>query len=572
MSYKLRKPERPAASEMDGASESRQRVALYVRVSTEEQAAHGFSIAGQIERLEAYALSQRWQVLPPYVDDGYSGKDLNRPAMQRLLADAKQKKFDLLLVFKIDRISRNVGDLIKLGEHLNSIGVGLRSATEPFDTTNSSGKLLFNMLGSFAQFERELIGERTRLGLRRRKREGKWNGIAPFGYRTKEDGTLELDPREAPFARRVFQLFLENNWGTTQIARHMRLEDHVTRRNRGRWVTQTVWKMLSHPVYAGLSEVEGELKAQNPAIVTWEEFERVQKVLASRASTTGPQLHSPNVLSGLLRCGLCGGAMTTAKGCGKTGKLRVYYYMCRGKDRGCRLEYIPAKAIETSVINEIREIAAHPELIDRYLKQRAAETERANSSLMRERTSLQRKVEGATRAKEGKVKWLIEAMPEKSVAAEIGREIQKQVEGIDSLKTRLAEIESKIQENRASRAKSDVVARLLKQFVDCFDSMETTQKRLLLQHLVKEVVVKGRNDARAIFLLPIEGDFKGDLPSSSHPPARDSDGGFLDGSRHHEVPLGLLARGQMTPLHQNWGDRGDLNPRPPRSQRGALTS
>lgn len=550
MSYKLRKAGQPALRQPDAPQDARRRAALYVRVSTEEQATHGFSIAGQIERLEAYALSQQWQILPPYVDDGFSGKDLNRPAIQRLLTDAKQKKFDLLLVFKIDRISRNVGDLIKLGEHLNTIGVGLRSATEPFDTTNSSGKLLFNMLGSFAQFERELIGERTRLGLRRRKREGKWNGIAPFGYRMTEGGALELHPQERPFVRRVFDLFLEKNWGATHIARQLRVEDHMTRRNRGRWVTQSVWKMLSNPIYAGFSEVEGELKAQHPAIVTWAEFERVQEVLASRACTTGPQLHSPNVLLGRLRCGLCGGVMTTAKGCGRA-KVRIYYYACRGKDRGCRLEYIPARALEISVIDELKQIATRPDLIDRYLKRLAEAAERANSGLTRERASLQKQIDAATRAKEGKVKWLVEAMPEKSVAAEIGREIQRQVEGVDRLKARLSEVEAKVQKNRAETTSSEMIARLLKQFVDKYGSLGTSQKRLLIQHFVKEVVVKGRHDAKATFTLPVDDDF----PLDSHLGVRNENGGFLDGNRHREMPLEVLAAGQTTPLHQNWGPR-----------------
>ena len=553
MSYKFRGAQRAASEKPAGQEEERSRAALYVRVSTEEQAAHGFSIAGQIERLQAYAHSQHWEALPPYIDDGFSGKDLNRPAIQRLLADAKLKKFDRLVVFKIDRISRNVGDLIKLGEHLNTLGVGLRSATEPFDTTNSSGKLLFNMLGSFAQFERELIGERTRLGLRRRKREGKWNGIAPFGYRTKEDGTLEIHPGEAPFARRAFQLFLEKNWGITLIARQLRLEDRITRRNRGRWVTQTVWKMLSSPIYAGLAVVEGEVKPQHPALISREDFERVQEILVSRARTTGPQLHSPNVLTGLVRCGLCNSPLTTAKGRGKTG-LRIYYYFCRGKDRGCKLEYIPAKALEISVLNEIRAVASRPEIIERALKQLCTENARSNSGLLREKTSLQRQIESATRAKEGKVKWLVDTLPDRTVANEVSREIQSQAQALESLKARLAEIEVKIQDSRAEDARADEIARLLREFTDHFDRMEPSKKRLVLQTLVKEIVVKSRHDARADFRLPLGGD----LPSSSHPPTPKGNGGFLDGNRHQQVPLELLAGGVPSPLHQNWGPRRDL--------------
>ena len=133
------------------------KVAIYVRVSTEEQAQSGYSIPAQIEKLQAMCKSQDWQLLPAYVDDGYSGKDMDRPAMQRLLADGRKKKFSVILVYKLDRVSRRLSDLVSLGEQLERQGIGLRSITEPFDTTNPAGKLLFNMLGSFAQFEREFI-------------------------------------------------------------------------------------------------------------------------------------------------------------------------------------------------------------------------------------------------------------------------------------------------------------------------------------------------------------------------------------------------------------------------------
>ena len=372
MSFKPRGAVSPMVPGQQSPAKGRLRVALYVRVSTEEQAQHGYSIAAQLEKLGAYAKSQDWQTLPPYIDDGFSGKDLERPAAQRLLADAKHKKFDLLLVYKLDRISRKVGDLIALGEHFQKLGLGLRSATEPFDTTNSSGKLLFNMLGSFAQFERELIGERTRLGLNRRKREGKWNTSAPFGYRFTKDGTLELHPAELPFARRVFQLFLEKNWGAKTIAIQMRKEDHVTRRSRGRWHSTSIWKMLSNPVYAGLVNTgDGEYKPLYPTIVSNEEFERVQETLRSRACTNGPQLHSPNVLTGLIRCGLCGKGMTTAKGKG------TYYYACLGRDKGCTLEYIPSRGLEKAILDEIRNIAAMPGVIECYLDKVRHENDRA---------------------------------------------------------------------------------------------------------------------------------------------------------------------------------------------------
>src|SRR5450755_467587 len=157
------------------------RSALYVRVSTEEQAQFVYSINGLLEKLDMACKLYGWDPLPPYIDEGVSGKNLDRPQMKKLIRDARAKRFDFVVIYKLDRLSRRLSDLITLRDEFENAGVGIRSATEPFDTTNSAGKLLFNMLGSFAQFEREMIIDRTKMGLRRRMKEGKWNSRPPFG-------------------------------------------------------------------------------------------------------------------------------------------------------------------------------------------------------------------------------------------------------------------------------------------------------------------------------------------------------------------------------------------------------
>jgi len=175
------------------------RVALYIRVSTDEQAREGYSLTTQREFLENYAKQQGWQVAYPepgeiYEDDGFSAGSLMRPALQRFLRDARAKRFDLVLVYKLDRFSRKLKDLLTLIEDLESWGVGFKSATEPFDTTSSGGKLMLQQLGSFAEFERTRIAERVFPGMVRSVQEGNWHGarFAPYGYRyNKEKQLLE---------------------------------------------------------------------------------------------------------------------------------------------------------------------------------------------------------------------------------------------------------------------------------------------------------------------------------------------------------------------------------------------
>ncbi|MFC2062243.1 recombinase family protein [Elusimicrobiota bacterium] len=136
-------------------------ISLYIRVSTEDQAKEGYSLEVQREYLESFAEWEGYEIFKVYCDDGVSAFSTRRPALQELLEDARERKFDLVLVYKIDRFSRNLKDLLNLVDELSSYGVGFKSATEPFDTTTSAGKLMFQQLGSFAEFERNRIAERV---------------------------------------------------------------------------------------------------------------------------------------------------------------------------------------------------------------------------------------------------------------------------------------------------------------------------------------------------------------------------------------------------------------------------
>ena len=166
------------------------KVALYTRVSTEDQAREGFSLEVQRNYLLQYAKNFGWDIFcsmsgrDVYMDDGYSGGNMDRPAMQRLLFDARSKRFDMVLVYKQDRLSRKLKDLLAILEEFESLGIGYKSATEPFDTTSSAGKMAIQMLGSCAEFERNRLVERVFPGMVIGVKRGHWQGarFAPFGY------------------------------------------------------------------------------------------------------------------------------------------------------------------------------------------------------------------------------------------------------------------------------------------------------------------------------------------------------------------------------------------------------
>ena len=510
------------------------RAALYVRVSTEEQAETGYSIAAQRDRLEAFCKGKGWDVVPTYADEGYSGKDLNRPAMTQLIQDARKKKFNVVVVYKIDRLSRRLGDLSGLRELFDSLEIGLTSVTEPFDTTTAPGALLFHMLGSFAQFEREVIGERTRLGLARRKREGKWNGLPPFGYKIGKEGTLEIHPDELPYARKVFDLCLTHNFGVKMITRRMRQEDHCTRRSRGRWHYNSVWNMLSNPVYAGFVEIDGKTEPRHKGIITPDEFLRIMDLLDGRFRLSGETTHSPNFLLGVIRCGRCGRSMATMKGTGKSGQ-KYHYYHCPGREAGCDLEYVPARPLEEAILREISRIASMPKVIEQYLQKHRARLSAQAVVRASERSALQKQIEAAQKVKDKKVNWLLEALPEKSVAQQVSREIQAKLDDVQRLTDRLAEVEAELKELLGQDTKAEVVADFLARFTDHFEDLETSQKRFLIQNLVKEVVVKSAEDSRVIFTLP--------LPSSPHLEESELEGPLSDG-KTPPVPLEILQAGR----------------------------
>ncbi len=225
-------------------------VAIYLRVSTTEQAEEGYSISAQKERLKAYIVSQGWSLSQIYEDAGFSGGTLNRPAFGKLREDMKKSSFNLILVYKLDRISRNMRDLSNLVHEMDENGIFFKSATEPFDTTTPAGKLIFNMLGSVAEFERGMIAERVKMGMLQKAKEGK--GILgfnhPYGYDYAEE-SLTVNDLEAAVVARIYDAYL-NGSSLQEIASSLNGAG-ITTKNSCNWTRQTVLNVLTNPLYAG---------------------------------------------------------------------------------------------------------------------------------------------------------------------------------------------------------------------------------------------------------------------------------------------------------------------------------
>jgi len=301
---------------MPQADPSRKRCAIYTRKSSEEGLEQEFnSLQAQSEACEAYIRSQRhegWALARTCYDDGgFSGGNMERPALQRLLADIRESRIDIIVVYKVDRLTRSLADFARLVEIFDAQGVSFVSVTQQFNTTSSMGRLTLNVLLSFAQFEREVTGERIRDKIAASKKKGMWmGGIVPLGYDASER-TLVINPAEAETVRCIFALYLE--FGC--VRRVKQEADRVglsTKRGTtangiergGRPFSRGhIYRLLSNPIYVGEIAHKGQLySGQHPALIDTETWTAVRDQLATNASNHRRKADAaePSLLAGLL--------------------------------------------------------------------------------------------------------------------------------------------------------------------------------------------------------------------------------------------------------------------------------
>lgn len=228
--------------------------AIYVRVSTDEQANNGYSIRAQKEKLIAYAKIKEWNVYSVYSDDGISGKNIkDRPEILRLIMDVKMGNVSNVLVYKIDRLTRSTKDLIELVELFNNYDCSFNSFSEAIDTKSSTGRMFIKIIGIFAEFERENIAERVKLGLERKVKEGYTiaSKNLSYGYiRKRGNKVQEIDIDEALVVKKIFYLFTTCGKTYTEIANYLN-SNKIKTKNGNDWSYKTVKLLLSNPNYVG---------------------------------------------------------------------------------------------------------------------------------------------------------------------------------------------------------------------------------------------------------------------------------------------------------------------------------
>ncbi|MFK7882885.1 MAG: recombinase family protein [Phycisphaerales bacterium] len=388
------------------------RCAIYTRKSTEEGLDQAFnSLHAQRESAESYIDSQKskdWVCLPDEYDDGgFSGGNVERPGLKRLMADIEAGKIDCVVVYKVDRLSRSLMDFSRLMETFDKKGVSFVSVTQHLNTTHSMGRLTLNILLSFAQFEREIISERTRDKIAGARRRGKWAGGRPvLGYNLVSQpggSVLLVNADEAKQVREIYEWYLNNDGGLMSVVAECARRGWTTKQ----WTTKAgkpmggraldkgcVYALLTNVVYSGRVRHHADVyEGEHEAIVARDMFDRVQAKLKLNGRTGGAKTRGDHqsLLKGLVRCGACDCTMghhfatkSSGKTSGKSTK-RYRYYVCLkaqklGRDT-CPAPSIPAGELEKFVVGTVRDALAGDRVIH-------AVAERAMGILAKERPDL----------------------------------------------------------------------------------------------------------------------------------------------------------------------------------------
>jgi site-specific DNA recombinase len=376
----------------------RRRCAIYTRKSTDEGLEQGFnSLHAQREACEAYIKSQAhegWKPLAaPYDDGGFSGGSMERPALQRLLADIDGGLIDTLVVYKVDRLTRSLSDFARIVETFDGRGVSFVSVTQQFNTTTSMGRLTLNVLLSFAQFEREVTAERIRDKIAASKKKGMWmGGLVPLGYDAR-DRDLVVNLAEAETVRTIFRLYLELGTvrkleeaaGRLGLVTKKRQDSSGRVTGGGPFTRGHLYQLLSNPIYAGeIAHKGASYPGRHEAIVDRETFLAVQRNLAGNAASrlTATNAKAPSLLTGMVYDET--GDRLCPTHANKKGRRYRYYISKRlmhnasSATNGWRL---PARGLEDTVLQIVRALLDNELQIVEALKIHAIRPDRMRTAL-----------------------------------------------------------------------------------------------------------------------------------------------------------------------------------------------
>jgi site-specific DNA recombinase len=484
------------------------RCAVYTRKSTEEGLEQQFnSLDAQRESAQAYIQAQQhegWVCLPDrYNDGGWTGGNMDRPALQQLLADIKDGKVDVVVIYKLDRLSRSLMDFARLMELFETHKVALVSITQKLDTSTSMGRLILNILMSFAEFERAIIAERTRDKIAATRRKGRWCGGYPIlGYDVEARGSrLLVNEDEAVRVRAIFDLYLEcgSLLATVEELEKRGWTGKRWRTNKGQergglpFTTTSLHRLLTNITYLGKMRYRDEVhQGEHPSIVDPAVYQKVQEQLKENKLNGGAEVRNEFgfVLKGLLRCVPCGCAMTPTHTSRNRTKRYRYYSCCKALKRGrknCPSPSIPAGEIERFVIDRIRSIGTDPDLQREVFTQARQQDETRMAELEAERRTLEKDLARWNGQRNASPRGINGQEPDSAALTQLS-ETEHRIRQAEQQLTRIKEQTFAL---RRSQLNEEDVAMVLGQFGPVWDALTPYEQSRVVRLLVEKVEYDG---------------------------------------------------------------------------------
>lgn len=440
------------------------KAAIYIRVSTDAQAEEGYSVEAQKEQLTAYCVSKRIKHYELYIDGGWSGSNLARPEIQRLIQDVKDNKISHVIVFKLDRLSRSQKDTLYLIEDVfNPHDVSFVSLNESMDTSTPMGRLMVGILSAFAQLERENIRLRTRMGMKERVKAGYWmgGGKIPFGYDYDSEGGILVPNKDAEKVKQVYALYIAGK--SPQVIANL----------LGLKYEKLVTQILIRKCNYGVIEYNGEIyQGKHEPIISKETYDMAMKCMYERKAVRANS--TEHLLTGLVYCGKCGAKMRYIKWGGQGYKFMCYSqqkskpYLV--KDPDCDQPKISAEEVETMVKNAIFEFA------DNYAldkEDKIIEPEDTISLLLSQKEILEKKI---------KRLYNIYAESENSILLDTINDLQKQLEKINNQ----IDFEEQNSNILQLREEKNIILSTVK---DIWDILSVQEQKTIIRKLIDKIII-----------------------------------------------------------------------------------
>ena len=469
------------------------RVAIYVRVSTQEQALEGYSIGEQTDRLKKFAEAHDWVIVKIYTDAGHSGADTDRPALQEMLADIRAGKLDKVLVYKLDRLSRSQKDTLTLIEdEFLPHNTEFESMSEKLDTGSPQGRLFLGILAAFAQLEREVIKERMSMGIQARIKEGKWRGghHVPFGYDYEPAlEKLVINEWEAMIVKNIFESFAEGKKMYT-IEQDMIEKGHTF--NNGKADRRNMRYILRSKVYLGYQRHKGEwIQSLHDPIIDEATFNKAQIILDENKRRydelnykTGTAAQSTN-LGGMLYCKRCGARYhKNQTGNKQYGYHYNYYCYSRSKrlknmikDPNCMNKTYRVDDLDSMIFDEIKKLALDPNYLQTIKK------DHAQSDIGQQIHTIEQKIKTIN----GQMSRFMDLYG-------IGRytieELDDKVKPLHEQRTKLQKELEDLQKESNKMPEEEVI-RLATSFTEAIDHGTLEDRRSILEHLINKIEIDG---------------------------------------------------------------------------------